>query len=118
VCVPATLSDRIDALTPIPAPESATQNLADAAQDAEDIERELRANLPAIYVDTWATVTWKGHVRIVLGERLYKMDMYRSAFVMELSEAESFATHLLRVIQRRREREKEARKDQDQESDA
>jgi hypothetical protein len=85
---------------------------------ADDEARELRAGLPAIYVDTWATLTWKGHIRIVLGETLYRHDQYRAAFMMELEDAERFGRHLLRAVERRRAREsEEEKKDQDQESE-
>ena len=80
----------------------------DATPDDKDIARELRANLPATYVDTWSTVTWKGHIRITLGEYMYGKDNYRAAFIMELEDAERLARHLVRAIERRRAREQKS----------
>jgi hypothetical protein len=99
---------------PTPPPGSPNEE----AMDAEDIERELRATLPAIFIDTWSTLTWRGHVRISIGERLYKRDVYRSAFVMDLEDAEDFAEHLLKVIRRRRQREEKLAKDQPSEGES
>lgn len=74
---------------------------------AKKVAQEERASIPAIYVDTWTFLPWKGHVRMVLGEELYQGDYYRGAFVMELNDAERFARHLLRVIERRKARDTE-----------
>ncbi len=64
---------------------------------------ELKAAIPAIFVDTWSTLRWKGYMRITLGEYLYRNPHYRAAFLMELDEAENFANHLLRAIQKQRD---------------
>jgi hypothetical protein len=101
-----------------PASSTEPDQESDEPSTAEDIARELRANLSAIYVDTWVTLTWKGHVRFVVGERLYRKSHYRSAFVMELDDAEAFARHLLGAVERRRTKDTErTKKDQDMESD-
>ena len=72
---------------------------------AREERRESRGDLPAVFIDTWAFSTWQGHVRITLGEEIGNKDVYRSAFLMELNEAEYFANHLLKVIRIRREKE-------------
>ena len=66
---------------------------------------EARAALPAVFIDTWAFLSWRGHVRISLGEEVGESDQYRFAFLMELDQAEQFAHHVLRIVARRRENE-------------
>jgi hypothetical protein len=65
--------------------------------------RDARAAIPTTYVDTWATLIWKGHIRIVLGEWLNKNPQYRAAYVMELEDAKSFAETLLKRIKEQQE---------------
>jgi len=64
--------------------------------------RESRADIAAYFIDTWAISTWRGHVRVWLGEELYDVDAYRAAFVMEADDAEKFANHLLRLVAARK----------------
>ena len=81
---------------------------------ALESRREARAALPAVYVDTWSTVIWKGHMRIVLGEHVADDPHYRAAYVMELEDAKKLAQHILRRVQRQYDRDAaRAKKDQD-----
>jgi len=87
-------------------------------EEARLARSAARAALPAIYIDSWSTLTWTGHIRIALGENMPTGDVYRSAVVMTLSDAENFAQHLLGSIERRREKERlEALEDQNFEDD-
>jgi hypothetical protein len=87
-------------------------------EEARLARSAARAALPAIYIDSWSTLTWTGHVRIALGENMPTGDVYRSAIVMTLSDAESFAQHLLGSIDRRREKDRlEMLEDQNSEDD-
>jgi hypothetical protein len=65
--------------------------------------REARAAIPAVFVDSWATLTWYGHIRIVMGEWLVRKNNYRMAFVMELEQAKEFAEDLLGRIEKRQQ---------------
>ena len=75
---------------------------------AREARREARAALPAVFIDAWATLTWKGHIRIALGEWLVDEPRYRAAFVMTLEEAKDFAEDLLDRIEARQERDAKA----------
>jgi len=77
----------------------------DAEEVALNARREARAAIPATYVDTWATQIWKDHMRIVLGEWLSGGPHYRAAFVMELDDVQKLAEHILRRVQRQRQRD-------------
>ena len=87
--------------------------MSDDASDTEhpdddlspDRRRDARALLPAVYIDTWSTLIWSGHMRITLGEWLGEDPSYRGAFIMELDDAERLARHILRRAQRQRERD-------------
>jgi hypothetical protein len=70
-----------------------------------EARREARAALPAVFVDTWSTLTWKGHIRTALGEWLVGEPHYRLAFVMSLDDAKEFAEALLRRIVARQEKD-------------
>ncbi len=70
--------------------------------------QEQRADLLTVYIDTWATLVWRGHIRIVLGEELYGRDIYRYAILMDLGNAEALARDILKRVQRQKERESEA----------
>jgi len=60
-----------------------------------------RAALPATYVDTWYTLTWKDHIRIVFAEWLEDDPYFRAAFIMELKTAKEFAEELLDIVTKR-----------------
>ena len=66
--------------------------------DEVHARRTRRAELPATYIDTWATLTWRGHIRFAVGEWLAGDANYRAAFVMELEDAKEFAETLLKRI--------------------
>ena len=91
-----------------------------AAREARVAARqEARAALTATFVDSWATLTWKGHVRIVFGEWLAKKPNYRAAFVMQMEDAKEFAEDLLEQIRNRQEKDAiESAKDQAASGDA
>ena len=74
-------------------------------QAGRRMRSEARASIPAVYVDTWGFSSWRGHIRITLGEQLGDTDKYRYAFLMELPEAERFARHILRIVERRRQKD-------------
>jgi hypothetical protein len=80
--------------TPPTPEESAREKRINARQEA-------RAAMPAVFVDAWATLTWRGHIRIVLGEWLLRKNNYRTAVVMELDQAKEFAEDLLERVQKR-----------------
>jgi hypothetical protein len=86
-------------------PKPASEAEENAAREAR---REARAAISAIYVDTWAVLTWSGHVRFVLGESVGDDDHYRAAFVMEVEDAEGFANHLLQIVKRRKAKDSKA----------
>src|SRR4051794_15158187 len=67
--------------------------------------RARRAKLPTIYVDTWSTLTWKGHIRVVLAEWMNDEPNYRAAFLMELEDAKKFAEYLLEIIEEREKKD-------------
>jgi hypothetical protein len=91
---------------------------AEPNDPALQARRDRRAALPATYVDTWATLIWKGHIRVVLGEWIAREPYYRAAYLMELDDAEKFANALLERVARQRERDAaRAKKDQSQESE-
>lgn len=82
-----------------------------AAEEAPkpDPEWEAIAQLPAMYVDTWYLTTWRGHMRIALGEQFADLqNQYRLALVLELNDAESLARGILRGIERRRKKDAES----------
>jgi len=88
----------------------------DVARKERTLRRSIaRAQLPALYVDTWGTHTWVGHIRIALGEAFggETGTVYRSAFVMTLDDAESFATDLLEYVKKRRKVDLDASEDED-----
>lgn len=74
-------------------------------ESAREARRLARLSLPAVYIDTWGFHSWRGHIRIALGEQAGDTDSYRFAYVMELDDAETFANQVLRVVQRRKERD-------------
>jgi len=78
---------------------------------ALEARREARAAIPAVYIDTWATLTWKGHIRFVLGEWVGEQPHYRAAFLMELEDAKRFARQLLRRVEDRQKKDKAAGED-------
>ena len=59
---------------------------------------EARAAVPAIFVDSWSTLIWPGHIRIVLGEWLMRKTNYRAAFVMTLEDAKDLAEIILKQV--------------------
>ena len=69
---------------------------------AKDMRAEARAQIPSTFVDTWTTLTFRGHIRLVLGETFATGDQYRAAFVIPLDEAQELAEHIMRVVERRR----------------
>ncbi len=81
-----------------------TDPISEERQAAIEARRKARAALPAVYVDTWATLVWPGHLRFVLGEWVHGGPNYRGAFVMEFHEVERFANALLDIIKQERER--------------
>jgi hypothetical protein len=72
---------------------------------AAESRKEARGELPAVFVDTWGFVSWRGHLRITVGEEIGDTDIYRFAFLMELTDAEKFAKHILRVVEKRRSKD-------------
>jgi len=74
-----------------------------AEEEARLARSAARAALPAIWVDTWAVLTWSGHMRIVLGESMPTGTVYRGAYVMTIEDAERFANYILRDIADERE---------------
>ena len=87
--------------------------MSDDPEQAEHVEKKpshvarqrARAAIPAVYVDTWSAVSWKGHVRIVLGEWVYREPNYRAAFLMELTDAKRLAEYLLDIVEERQKEE-------------
>jgi hypothetical protein len=75
--------------------------------------REARAALPATYIDSWATLIWPGHIRIVLGEWLAKKVNYRAAYVMTLGEAKAFAEELLERVAKQEKEDAEPPSEED-----
>jgi hypothetical protein len=63
----------------------------------ERIREEVSA-LPATFIDGWFTTTWRGHIRIVISEKMYDIDRWRYAFILEWDDAEKFAAHILKAI--------------------
>jgi hypothetical protein len=90
--------------------ETETDTAVTAREKRLVARREARAAMPATFVDTWSTVIWPGHMRLVLGEWLYGGPQYRAAFVMELDEVERLANELLERVQRQRDKDAEKRK--------
>ena len=84
------------------AEEKPTQSEKDARRKET---REAVAAVPALYVDTWHIITWRGHLRITFGEELAEEDSYRTAIVMELGDAEKLASQLKRMIEQRKQKD-------------
>jgi hypothetical protein len=79
---------------------------ATSSKNADRERRELeRAQLPAIYVDTWASLAWKDHIRIILGEGFRSGPQYRAAFVMTWADAELLGSYLLETVAEQREKD-------------
>jgi hypothetical protein len=96
---------------------------------AEEIEAEAKekaardraiAAIPAVFIDTWSTLSFTGHIRITFGEIYGGTNNFRSAIVLDLDDAESLGRHLIRVAERRRARDKEreARPQEDRTSES
>ena len=80
---------------------------AEFARAAEKVERDRAiAAVPALFIDTWSTISFTGHVRVSLGEIYDGRDNFRAAFVLDLDDAENLGRQLIRSAQRRRERDK------------
>ena len=90
--------------------------MSDDPDEAEPIEkkpsyaarRKARGAIPAVYVDTWSALSWKGHVRIVLGEWVYREPNYRAAFLMELADAKRLAEYLVEIVDERQKEEQKS----------
>jgi hypothetical protein len=76
-----------------------------AKEAARERRRDARAAVPALFVDTWATLTWRGHIRIALGEWIRDDPYYRGAYVMELEEAEKLANFILQEVKERQQKD-------------
>ena len=78
-----------------------------ADEEDQEVERERlrQRDLPSVWIDTWSTLTFKGHVRVSLGEEFAEGAFYRSAFIMDLDQAEAFALHLYGAVQKRKAKE-------------
>jgi hypothetical protein len=75
---------------------------------AEKAERDRAiAAVPALFIDTWHTLSFTGHVRVTFGEIYGDTDNFRTAIVLDLDDAESLGRQLIRVAERRRARDKE-----------
>lgn len=85
-------------------PGTPTATASAEEENEDDRDYEAMARLPAVYADTWYVITWKGHLRMTLGEDFEKPH-YRAAFVLELDDAERLAKHILRSVERRRKRD-------------
>lgn len=83
-------------------PERAPEATPQTDVQETDAEKAARAAIPAVYIDTWFLTTWRGHIRITFGERVSRLDMYRSAIVMELRDAERLCNHMLEMINERK----------------
>jgi hypothetical protein len=81
-----------------------------AEREARQERIQARAAIPALFLDTWGFSTWRGHIRITLGEELGGQDYYRTAFVMDLDNAEAFALQLFKSVSRRKKRDAAATK--------
>jgi hypothetical protein len=77
-----------------------------AAEEKAARDRAIAA-VPALFIDTWHTLTFEGHVRVTFGEMYGETDNFRTAIVLDLDDAESLGQQLLRVVKRRRARDKE-----------
>ena len=76
-------------------------------------DKEAALAIPATYIDTWFLTSWRGHVRIALGEQASEEDRpeyYRAAFVLELRDAEKFAMQVLEMVQIRKTKQAETTK--------
>lgn len=78
-----------------------------AAAEKKAARDQSIASIPAIFIDTWHTLTFAGHVRLTFGEIYGDTNNYRTAIVLDLDDGEALARHLLRVVQRRKARDKE-----------
>lgn len=92
-------------------PEHPPEANPQADVEETDEERAERAAIPAIYIDTWFLTTWKGHIRITFGERVSRLDTYRSAIVMEMRDAERLCEHILEMINERKAMARDKAKD-------
>lgn len=92
-------------------PEHAPEANPQTDVQETDAERAARAAIPAVYIDTWFLTTWKDHIRITFGERVSRLDTYRSAIVMELRDAERLCEHISEMIVRRKGRARNETKD-------
>jgi hypothetical protein len=79
--------------------------------DPDDEARRAVGDIPATYIDTWHLSTWRGHIRLTLGEYIGGADRFRTAVVMELKDAERLATAVLRMIERRKAAEQSKSKE-------
>jgi hypothetical protein len=83
--------------------------VAEAIEKATEKEAKDRAiaAIPALFIDTWHTLAFAGHVRLTLGEIYGKTDNFRTAIVLDLDDAEALGEQLIRVARRRRRRDLE-----------
>jgi hypothetical protein len=81
---------------------------AKAKEEAEAIARRRAiAAIPAIFIDTWTTTGFAGHVRVTLGEIYGAMDNFRAAFVLSADDAILLGRQLVRSGERRKARDKQ-----------
>ncbi len=79
---------------------------ADQTRQKElDQKGRAAAAVPAVYIDAWLLTTWPGHIRITFGENMRGTATYRNAVVMQSKDAERICKHILRVIEKQKDRD-------------
>jgi len=94
---------------------------AEAKEEAEEAARRRAiGSIPAIFIDTWSTTGFTGHVRATFGEIYGNIDNFRVAIVLSADDAISLGRQLVRSGERRKARDKaraEAAANREQEGD-
>jgi hypothetical protein len=73
-------------------------------EESNRLSRESSVQRVGLYCDAFHLVTWRGHVRISLGE-YFDRAYYRTAVVMPLEDARSLANNLLEEVKKQEERD-------------
>ena len=75
----------------------------DQASEELEADRVAAFRTAATYIDTWFLTTWRGHIRIALGEipRAAGPDHYRFAIVLEEEDARRLIQDVKEMLDRR-----------------